>query len=69
MIEPGTLLPFDRQVPRLVEGRPMEAALTEPDGTPKKGGAGQLAARRLPTLQAIPRCLASFIAFGFCRNI
>ncbi|MGR3453435.1 hypothetical protein [Pseudooceanicola sp.] len=69
MIEPGTFLPFDREVPRLVEGRPMEAALTEPDGTPKKGGAGQLAVRRLPALQAIPRCLASYIAFGFCRNI
>ncbi|MGR3270558.1 hypothetical protein [Thalassococcus profundi] len=44
MIEPGTFLPFDREVPRLVEGRPMEAALTEPDGTPKKGGAACRAA-------------------------
>jgi putative restriction endonuclease len=48
MIEPGSFLPFDREVPRLVEGRPMEASLTEPDGTPKKGGAVQLAVRRLP---------------------
>ncbi|WP_422071959.1 HNH endonuclease [Tranquillimonas rosea] len=48
MIEPGTFLPFDRDVPRLVEGRPMEAALTEPDWTPKKGGAVQLAVQRLP---------------------
>ena len=48
VIEPGSFLPFDREVPRLVEGRPMEAALTEPDGSPKKGGAVQLAVRRLP---------------------
>ena len=48
MIAPGTFLPFDREVPRLVGGRPMEAALTEPDGSPKKGGAVQLAVRRLP---------------------
>lgn len=48
IIEPGTFLPFDREVPRLVHGRPMEAALTERDGTPKKGGAVQLAVRRLP---------------------
>lgn len=48
MIEPGTFLPFDRTVPRLMQGRPLEAALTEADGTPKKGGAVQLAVRRLP---------------------
>lgn len=48
MIAPGTFLPFDREVPRLVGGRPMEAALTEPDGSPKKGGPVQLAVRRLP---------------------
>ena len=48
MIAPGTFLPFDREVPRLLGGRPMEAALTEPDGTPKRGGAVQLAVRRLP---------------------
>lgn len=48
MIEPGSFLPFDREVPRLLDGRPMEAALTEPDGSPKKGGAVQLAVRRLP---------------------
>ncbi|MCE8438453.1 HNH endonuclease [Rhodovulum sulfidophilum] len=39
MIEPGSFLPFDREVPRLLDGRPLEAALTAPDGTPKKGGA------------------------------
>jgi putative restriction endonuclease len=48
MIAPNTFLPFDRVVPRLVHGRPLEAALTEADGTPKKGGAVQLAVRRLP---------------------
>ena len=48
LIEPGSFLPFDREVPRLVDGRPLEAALTEPDGSPKKGGAVQLAVRRLP---------------------
>ena len=48
LIAPGSYLPFDREVPRLIEGRPLEAALTEPDGSPKKGGAVQLAVRRLP---------------------
>lgn len=48
LIEPGSFLPFDREVPRLLDGRPLEAALTEPDGAPKKGGAVQLAVRRLP---------------------
>lgn len=48
MIEPGTFLPFDQEVPRLVDGRPLEATLTEPNGVPKKGGAVQLAVRRLP---------------------
>lgn len=48
LIEPGSYLPFDSDVPRLLDGRPLESALTEPDGTPKKGGAVQLAVRRLP---------------------
>ena len=48
LIEPGSFLPFDSEVPRLVQGRPLESALTEPDGTPRKGGAVQLAVRRLP---------------------
>lgn len=47
-IEPGSFLPFDREIPRLLEGRPLETALTEPDGSPKKGGAVQRAVRRLP---------------------
>ena len=48
LMAPGTYLEFDRDVPRLVEGRPLEAALMEADGRPKKGGAAQLAVRRLP---------------------
>lgn len=48
LIAPGSFLRFDRDVPRLVEGRPLEAALAEADGTLKRGGAVQLAVRRLP---------------------
>lgn len=48
LIEPNTYLPFDRDVPRLDGGKPWETALTNPDGTPKQGGAQQLAVRRLP---------------------
>lgn len=47
LIEPGSFLPFDREVPRLLDGRPLEAALIGPDGSQKKGGAVQLAVRRL----------------------
>ncbi|KAA2317166.1 HNH endonuclease [Pseudooceanicola sediminis] len=47
LIKPGTFLEFDQEVPRLVEGRPLEASLTAVDGTPKSGGAVQLAVRRL----------------------
>jgi putative restriction endonuclease len=46
-IAPGSFLPFDREVPRLVDGRPLEAALADPDGRPKRGGAVQLAVRRI----------------------
>uniref|UniRef100_UPI003C7DFD1D HNH endonuclease n=3 Tax=Mameliella sp. TaxID=1924940 RepID=UPI003C7DFD1D len=48
MISPGSYLEFDSFVPRLLHGSPLEAALREPDGSPKKGGAQQLAVRRLP---------------------
>lgn len=48
IIATGSFLPFDREVPRLIGGRPFEAALAAPDGTPKAGGAQQLAVRRLP---------------------
>lgn len=48
LIEPGSYLPFDREVPRLDGGRPWESALAGADGAPKPGGAQQLAVRRLP---------------------
>jgi len=47
LIEPGSFLPFDQEVPRLLDGRPLEASLQTADGTIKKGGAQQLAVRRL----------------------
>lgn len=48
LIEPGTFLPFDREVPRLVDGRPLETALQDEFGAPKKGGEQQRAVRPLP---------------------
>ena len=48
MMAPGTFLEFDRTVPRLSEGRPLETVLAELDGTPKRGGVVQRAVRRLP---------------------
>jgi putative restriction endonuclease len=48
LIAPGSYLPFDRDVPRLIAGRPLESALREADGSPRAGGAVQLAVRRLP---------------------
>jgi putative restriction endonuclease len=47
IIAPATFLEFDREVPRLIDGKPLEAALVAPDGTAKKGGAQQLAVRRI----------------------
>ncbi|WP_299651140.1 HNH endonuclease [uncultured Jannaschia sp.] len=47
-IEPGSYLAFDRNVPRLLDGRPLEAVLADANGRPKSGGAQQLAVRRLP---------------------
>lgn len=47
LIEPRSFLPFDREVPRLIDGQPLESSLAEPDGSPKKGGAVQSAVRRL----------------------
>lgn len=48
LIEPGSYLEFDTFVPRLVNGRPLEAALAGPDGSVRAGGSVQLAVRRLP---------------------
>ncbi len=47
IIAPSSFLTFDRDVPRLVNGRPLEASLTAPDGSPKRGGSQQLAVRRI----------------------
>ena len=47
LIEPGSYLEFDRWVPRLVDGRPLEAALAGPDGSPRSGGLSQSAVRLL----------------------
>ncbi|PRX27139.1 putative restriction endonuclease [Meinhardsimonia xiamenensis] len=47
LIAPGSFLPFDREVPRLIDGRPLEASLTGPDGGPVTGGLAQSAVRRL----------------------
>ena len=47
LIEGRSFLFFDREVPRLVDGRPLEASLTTAEGTVRKGGAQQLAVRRL----------------------
>ena len=46
-IERGTYLEFDRFVPRLLDGRPLEASLAAADGSPLSGGSVQLAVRRL----------------------
>lgn len=48
LMEPGSYLPFDRNVPHRIDGRPLETALTDADGNPLRGGAVQLAVRRLP---------------------
>jgi putative restriction endonuclease len=48
LIEPGSFLPFDSEVPRLLDGQPLEASLREADGSAKRGGAVQLAVRRIP---------------------
>ena len=48
LIESGSYLPFDRTVPRSVDGRPFEAALMDADGRPIIGGNTQSAVRRLP---------------------
>ena len=48
IIEPGSYLAFDSDVPRLLDGRPLEAALTSDSGGPVSGGLVQSAVRRLP---------------------
>lgn len=48
LIEPSSYLEFDINVPRLQNGRPFETTLMNSDGSPRKGGAVQLAVRRIP---------------------
>ncbi|SLN44295.1 hypothetical protein AQS8620_01773 [Aquimixticola soesokkakensis] len=48
LIEADSYLSFDVEVPRLSEGVPLETALIDPSGMPKKGGLVQSAVRRLP---------------------
>ena len=64
LIEPGTYLPFDHEVPRLMDGRPLESSLMAPDGSPAKGGAQQLAVRRLPEAE-----FAAIIGKGLPSNL
>lgn len=47
LIRPGSFLPFDCEVPRLIDGSPLEAALTALDGSPVSGGLAQSAVRRI----------------------
>jgi putative restriction endonuclease len=47
LMDTQSFLRFDRPVPRLLDGRPLEAALAAPDGFPKSGGLQQSAVRRL----------------------
>lgn len=64
LIEPGTYLPFDREVPRLRNGRSWESALMTGEGIVKSGGAQQLAVRRLPD-----REFAAILAEGLPQNL
>ena len=47
-IAPGSFLPVDRNLPRLINGRPLETALAEATGLPMRGGLTQSAVRALP---------------------
>lgn len=64
LIEPGTFLPFDNEVPRLIEGRPLESTLADPAGMPKRGGSQQLAVRRLPDAE-----FARIVDLGLPENL
>lgn len=64
LIRPGSYIEFVQEVPRLVDGRPLEAALTATDGTPKSGGAQQLAVRRLPEGE-----FARIVAMGLPQDL
>jgi len=63
-IAPGTFLKLENPVPRLIDGRPLERSLAEADGTPKRGGAVQLAVRRLPDAE-----FARIVNLGLPQNL
>lgn len=63
-IVPGSFLPFDHEVPRLIAGRPLESALAAEDGSAKSGGAQQLAVRRLPD-----REFAAIVQLGLPQDL
>lgn len=64
LIEPGSFLPFVREVPRLSHGRPLEAALAAADGTPMMGGVQQSAVRRLPDAE-----FAKIVGLGLPQDL
>lgn len=64
LIEPGSYLEFEHEVPRLIDGRPLESALADPAGLPLKGGAVQRAVRRLKELE-----FAAIINRGLPANL
>lgn len=47
LITPGSFLPFDRELPREIDGRALETSLAGPDGRATTGGLAQSAVRRL----------------------
>ncbi|PPB80877.1 putative restriction endonuclease [Albidovulum inexpectatum] len=47
LIAPGSFLPFDRELPREIDGRALESSLAGPDGRATTGGLAQSAVRRL----------------------
>lgn len=64
LIQPGSYLPFDHEVPRLMNGSPLETALMAADGLPKSGGAQQLAVRRLPDAE-----FAKIVTLGLPQDL
>lgn len=64
LMEPGTFLPLDREVPRLQQGRARERALMTENGMLKSGGAQQLAVRRLPEAE-----FAAIVAEGLPADL
>ncbi|MEM8569483.1 MAG: HNH endonuclease [Pseudomonadota bacterium] len=64
LIEPNSFILFVKEVPRLLNGRPLEASLTGLDGKPKRGGIVQRAVRTLSENE-----FATMVHFGLPQNI